>query len=71
MDAERASVPLDCLALGSNFPNLPNFSGTRKSGKFADQHHVEAGCRTHRPGDAPLPASRERGDLRDYAGWMF
>jgi hypothetical protein len=54
-----------------NLPNLPNFPGMRNSGKFVDQQHVEARCRTHRPGDAPLPASRERGELRDYAGWMF
>jgi hypothetical protein len=55
----------------ANLLNFLNFRGTRNGRKFADLQRVEAGCRTHRPGDAPLPASRERGELRDYAGWMF
>ncbi len=71
MDAARAPLRVIWPYLRANFPNIPNFSGMRNSGKFPDQHQVEAGCRTHRPGGAPLPASRERGELRDYAGWMF
>ena len=60
MDAGACLCAPDRPRSQANLPNLPNFPGMRNSGKFVDQQHVEARCRTRRPA-TPAPSEPRAG----------